>query len=93
MSNVNADYDYEEQKTAHAQLEAAVESLESGVKSTNQAGVELVAENNAPGVKSTMASSSEQNDALVKVAKAALEESAKALNIVRELHVAAGGEV
>lgn len=87
-----ASYDYEEQKAAHAQLEAAVESLKSGVKSTNDAGAELVAENNADGVKSTMSASAEQNNGLAQIARAALEESAKALNIVREAHVAAGGE-
>lgn len=87
-----ATYDYPALKSAHARLSAEVEGLEAIGKAYGDSGTELIAGNNAPGVKETMDASMEQINGLTKIAREALEKTTEALNIARELHVAQGGE-
>lgn len=90
MSNMT--YDYHGLKDAHGKLEAAVEAYEANAKQLNETGTELVETNNAEGVKSTMASFQEKQDAVVKSMHSLIEQSAKALANAKELHIANGGE-
>lgn len=90
MPTIN--YDYHGLKDAHGKLVAAVEGYESNAKQLDQAGAELVEGNNAEGVKSTMTAFGEKQSSVVKAMHELLEQTATALSMAKELHVANGGE-
>lgn len=85
-------YDYHGLKAAHSKLVAATEGYEANAKALEQTGAELVAGNNADGVKSTMTSFQEKQQAVVKIMQGLVEQSARALAMAKELHLANGGD-
>ena len=90
MSVIN--YDYHALKDAHGQLGAAIESFEANTKTLAEAGDELVATNNAEGVKTTMAAFGEKQNSVLATMKDSYEKITVALNNAKELHIANGGE-
>lgn len=90
MATMN--YDYHALKDAHNKLTSDIENYEANAKRLQETGDDLVATNNADGVKSTMSSFQEKQDAVIKIMRSALEQITEALGMARELHIANGGE-
>ena len=86
-------YDYPASKDANAKLGAAIEAFQDNVKENKAAIDELIQENTAPGVQSTMAASQDKLDAQVKVMAAALEIADGILANSKAYHEANGGDV
>lgn len=85
-------YDYHELKSATGKLEATIEQFRALANQINQAGTELVAENNAEGVKSTMTAFGDKVKAIIGVMEESLEIMQNALANAKELHIANGGD-
>lgn len=88
----NMTYDYPALKVAHNNLVAAVEAYEANGKQLADAGQELIEGNNAEGVKSTMDAFNEKQNGVIKVMHGLVDQSAQALAMAKELHIANGGE-
>lgn len=89
MPTIN--YDYPALKAAHNKLVGVVEAFEANAKQLSQSGAELVEGNNADGVKSTMTALDEKQSAVVKAMHELSEQTATALAMAKELHIANGG--
>lgn len=85
-------YDYHGLKAEHANLTGAVETFEANTKTLIQTGDELVAENNAEGVKATMTAFQDKQGAVLKIMQGLVDNVGAALANARELHLANGGE-
>lgn len=85
-------YDYEGQLKATKDLEGAIEAYLANGQALITTGDDLVANNNAEGIKATMDAYQEKQTAVKEIMNSLLEQANNALATTRELHIANGGE-